>query len=87
VTESLAQFPLDTADQDVITWAAPDAVNAQQDMLAVLQAATLAAKASANATLRAALRTLDAQRTAIYAIWRSAEQATGATAALPNLPA
>jgi len=87
VTESLAQFPLDTADNEVITWASPDAINAQQDMLAVLQAANPAARAKANATLRTGLRTMDAQRAAIYAIWHNAEQATGDTAALPYLPA
>lgn len=86
VTESLAQFPLDAADQDLITWASPDAINAQQDMLAVLQATSPGAKASANATLLAALRTMDAQRAKIYAIWRNAEQVTGATTALPSLP-
>jgi hypothetical protein len=86
VTESLAQFPLDTADNDVITWASPDAINAQQDMLAVLQATTPGARDKANATLQAALRTMDAERAAIYAIWHSAEASTGDTAALPSLP-
>ena len=86
VTESLAQFPLDQADNDVITWAFPDAVNAQQDMLAVLRASTPADRAKATATLSAALATMDAQRAAIYAIWRNAERSVGSTAALPYLP-
>jgi hypothetical protein len=86
VTESLAQFPLDTADNDVITWAFPDAMNAQQDMLAVLRAKTAAARATANATLQAALRTMDAQRTAVYVIWRNAEKSVGVSAPLPYLP-
>jgi hypothetical protein len=86
VTESLAQFPLDEADNDVITWAFPDAVNAQQDMLAVLQAKTPAARAEAKATLGAAIRAMDAQRAAVYAIWRDAEKAVGASAPLPYLP-
>jgi hypothetical protein len=86
VAESLAQFPLDTADNKVIAWASPDALNVQQDMLGVLQATTPAARASANVTLRAALRTMDAQRAAIYAIWQNAEHATGDTAPLPYLP-
>jgi hypothetical protein len=86
VTESLAQFPLDTADADLLTWASPDAINAQQDMLAVLNATTPGALAKAKATLATALRTMDAQRTAIYAIWQSAEKSTGDTAALPFLP-
>ncbi len=86
VTESLAAFRLDTADNDVITWSF-DSTEVQQDMLAVLKAATPAAKASAQLTLNAALLKLDGQRAAIDAIWNSAKQATGATAALPSLPA
>ncbi len=86
VTESLAQFPLDKADNDVITWAFPDAMNAQQDMLAVLRASTPAARTAAKATLSKALATMDAQRAAIYAIWRDAERSVGGTAALPYLP-
>jgi hypothetical protein len=87
VTESLAQFPLNTADNDVITWAFPDAMNVQQDMLAVLRAGTPAARAKAQATLNAARAAMDAQRTAIYTIWRNAEKTVGSTTALPYLPA
>ncbi len=87
VTESLAQFPLDKADNDVITWAFPDAMDAQQDMLAVLRAGTPGARATAKAALSAALARLDAQRAAIYAIWHDAERAVGASAPLPYLPA
>lgn len=86
VTESLAQFPLDKADNDVITWAFPDALNAQQDMIAVLNASTPAARATAQATLTTALAAMDAQRTAIYGIWRNAEKSVGSSAALPYLP-
>lgn len=86
VTESLARFPLDKADNDVVTWAFPDAMNAQQDMLAVLRASTPAARARAKAALSAALATLDAQRSAIYATWRAAERAAGVTTPLPYLP-
>jgi hypothetical protein len=85
VTESLAQYPLDTADNDIVTWAF-DAQQAQTDMLAVLEAATPAAKAQANATLQAAIRGLDAQKATIDAIWTSAEKGVGSTAALPYLP-
>ncbi|MGH3214589.1 MAG: hypothetical protein ACRDL9_08440, partial [Trebonia sp.] len=77
VTESLAQFPLDKADNDVITWAFPDALNVQQDMTAVLKAGTPAQRATAQATLTAALAAMDAQRTAIYGIWRNAEKSVG----------
>jgi hypothetical protein len=85
VTESLAQYPLDTADNDVVTWAF-DAQLAQTDMLAVLQAATPAAKTQANTALQAAMRKLDAQKAAIDAIWTSAEKGVGSKAALPYLP-
>lgn len=85
VTESLAQYPLDTADNDVITWAF-DAQQAQDDMLAVLQATTAAGKTQANATLQAAMRELDAQKAAIDAIWTSAQKGVGTTATLPYLP-
>jgi hypothetical protein len=86
VTESLAQFPLDKADNDVITWAFPDAMDVQQDMLAVLRASTPAARTAAKATLSKALTTMDAQRAAIYNIWHGAEQTVGSTADLPYLP-
>jgi hypothetical protein len=85
VTESLAQYPLVTADNEVIAWAS-DADRAQTDMLAVLQATTPAVKARANTTLQAAMRKLDAQKTALDAIWTSARKGVGSTAALPYLP-
>jgi hypothetical protein len=85
VTESLASLNLDTADNDVISWSF-DSTAVQQDMLTMLKATTPAAKASARATLSAALLKLDDQRAAIDAIWNSAEHTTGATAALPGLP-
>jgi hypothetical protein len=86
VAQSLDQFRLDTADNDVVTWAFPDAMNVQQDMLAVLQAGTQADRAAAQATLNVALAKMNAERTAIYAIWRSAEKTVGIDTALPYLP-
>lgn len=86
VTELLARFPLDTADSDVIAWASPGAVKAQQDMLTVLNATSRDGLARANATLRQALLKVDARRAGIYAIWHAAERGTGATAPLPYLP-
>ncbi|HEX3517061.1 MAG TPA: hypothetical protein VHT26_23975 [Trebonia sp.] len=85
VTESLASFNLDTADNDVITWSF-DSTAVQTDMLAVLQATNPAAKAGAQAKLRADLATLDKQRGAIDGIWTAAKNSTGATAAFPSLP-
>jgi hypothetical protein len=86
VTESLASLNLDTADNDVITWSF-DATAVQADMLAVLKAATPAAKASAQAKLTADVATLDKQRAAVDAIWTAARKATGTSAAFPGLPA
>ena len=85
VTESLASFNLDTADNDVITWSF-DSTAVQTDMLAALKATSPAAKASAQAKLTADLAALDKQRAAIDTIWTAAKNATGATAAFPGLP-
>ena len=86
VTESLASYHLDTADNGVLTWSF-DSTGVQQDMTAVLGAATPAARSSAQATLNAAIAKLDAQRAAVDAIWTTAKKAAGATAAIPALPA
>jgi hypothetical protein len=86
VTESLASYNLDAADNDVITWSF-DSTAVQQDMTAVLGAATPAASSSAQAALKAAIAKLDAQRAAVDVIWTAAKQAAGATAAIPSLPA
>ena len=86
VTESLAAYNLDTADNDVITWSF-DSTAVQQDMTAVLGATTPAARTSAQATLKGAVATLDAQRAALDAIWAAAKKAAGATAGIPSLPA
>jgi hypothetical protein len=86
VTESLASYNLDTADNDVITWSF-DSTAVQQDMTAVLGAATPAARSTAQATLKTATAKLDAQRAAVDAIWTAAQKAAGATAAIPALPA
>jgi hypothetical protein len=86
VTESLASFKLDTADNDVISWSF-DSTKVQTDMLTVLNATAPAARTGAQAKLKADLATLDKQRAAIDAIWTAAKNATGATAAFPSLPA
>jgi hypothetical protein len=52
----------------------------------VLKAGTPAQRAAAQATLTAALAVMDAQRTAIYSIWRNAEKSVSSSAALPYLP-
>ena len=86
VAPSLASFNLDVADDDVISWSF-DSSAAQADMLAVLKAATPAARAGAQVTLNAALAKLDNQRAVIDRIWGTAKQATRANAPLPGLPA
>jgi hypothetical protein len=86
VTESLASYNLDTADNDVITWSF-DSTAVQQDMMAVLGAATPTARSAAQATLKTAIAKLDAQRAAVDAIWAAAKKAAGATAGIPSLPA
>jgi hypothetical protein len=85
VTESLAAFNLDTADNEVISWSF-DSSTAQADMLAVLQTTTPAARQSAQVTLNAALLKLDDQRAVLDKIWLTAKQATGADEPLPGLP-
>jgi hypothetical protein len=86
VTESLASFNLDTADNDVITWSF-DSTTVQTDMLTVLNDTAPAARTSAQAKLKADVATLDKQGAAIDAIWTAAKNSTGATAAFPSLPA
>jgi hypothetical protein len=86
VAESLASYNLDAADNDVITWSF-DSTAVQQDMTAVLGAATPGARATAQATLRTTIVKLDAQRADLDAIWTAAKKAAGATAAIPSLPA
>jgi hypothetical protein len=86
VPQSLASDRLDTADNDVITWAF-DAQRAQRDMLAVLRANTAAGRATANAALSAALAKLAAERATIYSIWDKARQSTGDRSPLPDLSA
>jgi hypothetical protein len=86
VTESLASYNLDTADNDVITWSF-DSTAVQEDMTAVLGAATPAARSTAQATLQTAIAKLDAQRAALDTIWTAAQKAAGGGAAIPALPA
>jgi len=86
VPESLASFHLQDCVNDLITWAFPYALQSEQKMLAVLTASGPAARAMANAALRAELRELDAQRAAIYSIMRTAEHAVSDNAPLPLLP-
>jgi len=86
VTESLTRFNLQDCTNDFVTWSFPYAMQAQTDMVNVMTASGATARAQANATLTQALRKLDAERTTIYTILRSAEHALSDQTALPNLP-
>jgi hypothetical protein len=85
VAQTLDTYNLDTADNDIISWGL-DATTAQNDMLAVLETSTPAARSSALVTLKAALVTLNDERAVINNIWTSAKKSTGASEPLPNLP-
>jgi len=86
VTESLASFNLQQCANDFVTWAFPYAMQAQDDMVTVMTAQGAPARAAASAVLRRALGQLDAERSTIYSILRSAERAVSDHAALPRLP-
>lgn len=86
VTESLASFNLGRVVTGLATWADPDAINVQTDVVHVLQAGTPGAKNSANAALQRALRTLDAQRSAVDAIIEHASTSLSAHTSPPRLP-
>jgi hypothetical protein len=86
VAESLASFNLNVADNDVVTWAF-DAQATMNDMLAVLEAKTPAAKSRANTALNAELARLNAERGKISAFWAKAQKSTGNGSPFPNLSA
>ncbi len=86
VNESLARFHLDTAVNDLVTWAFPLAQRVQTDVADVLRAGSAAARARYTAALRRDQRSLDAQRAAIDAILRAAIASVSAHAAPPSLP-
>jgi len=86
VTESLASFRLNRAVTGLVTWAAPDAIDVQADVARVLRAPDAQAKATDMAALQQALRRLDAQRAAVYAIIKAASTSLSAHATPPSLP-
>jgi hypothetical protein len=86
VVESLASFHLQTAVNDLVTWAFPLAQRVQADVANLLEARTPTARARDSAALRKDERALDAERTAINGIIRPAIAATSAHGALPSLP-
>ena len=86
VTESLAKFNLEDCTNDFVSWAFPYAMQAQTNMVSVMTASDATARAVANAALTKDLRRLDAERTTIYTILRSAEHTLSDSTALPSLP-
>ena len=86
VTESLASFGLARVVTGLVDWAAPDAQNVMTDVARVLRAPNAQAKTSETAALQQALRTLDAQRAAVYAIIKAASTSLSAHATPPSLP-
>lgn len=86
VTESLAKFNLVDCTNDFVSWAFPYAMQAQTDMVSVMTAPDATARTAANAVLAKDLRKLDAERTTIYTILRSAEHTLSDPTAPPNLP-
>ncbi len=86
VTESLTKFNLADCTNDFVSWAFPYAMQAQTDMVSVMTAADATTRAAANAVLAKDLRKLDAERTTIYTILRSAEHTLSDPTALPHLP-
>jgi hypothetical protein len=85
VTESLARFNLQNCTNDFVTWSF-DAVPVQTDMVSVMTARSTPARTAANAALHRDLAKLNAERTTIYSILRSAEHAVADNATLPSLP-
>ena len=86
VTESLAGYHLDTAVNDVVTWAFPYAQRVQNDVANELGARDAAKRQQYTAALARDTNDLNRQRAAIDLILVKAITATGAKASPPNLP-
>jgi hypothetical protein len=86
VTESLAAFHLETAVNDLVTWAFPYAQRVQNDVANQLGAQDAAKRQQYTAALQRDTNDLNRQRAKIDRILTKAIAATGATARLPRLP-
>jgi hypothetical protein len=86
VTESLASFNLPSVVTGLVNWAAPDAVDVQTDVAALMAAPNPQAKAKDTANLQRALRKLNAQRAIIDATIQAASKSLSAHASPPKLP-
>jgi hypothetical protein len=86
VTESLAGYHLATVVNDLVTWCFPYAQRVQNDVANEAGARTAANRARYAAALQRDTRDLNRERATIDKILSNAISATGAHAALPNLP-
>jgi hypothetical protein len=86
VTESLASFHLASVVTGLVNWAAPDAVDVQTDVAALMAAPNPQAKTKDTANLQRALRKLNAQRATIDATIQAASKSLAAHASPPKLP-
>jgi hypothetical protein len=86
VAESLASFRLGAVVTGLVNWAAPDAMNVQNDVVAVLSAADAQGVNSAMARLHQAIATLDAQRAAVDSVIDRAIRSLAMHASPPGLP-
>jgi hypothetical protein len=86
VAESLDSFGLVAVVSDLVTWAAPDAENVQNDVAAVLAAQTPQAKSRAEGQLSHDLAILNAERAKIDGPINKAIKSLAMHAAPPNLP-
>src|SRR5580693_5968176 len=86
VTESLANYHLTRVVNGLVAWAAPDAIQVQSDVGRVLSARGPRARAGAQAALRRAEQTLNAQRAGVDAAILSASRSLSAGASPPPLP-
>jgi len=86
VNESLAGFHLDTAVNDVLTWAFPYAQRVQNDVANELGAHNAATRQQDAAALQRDTHDLNRERAAIDRLLTKAITATGAKASVLNLP-
>jgi hypothetical protein len=86
VSESLASYHLDTAVNDLVTWAFPLAQRVQNDVVGILSAHSAGARSSETAALRRDEQALDSERSRIDGIIGPAIKALSAHDSLPNLP-
>jgi hypothetical protein len=86
VTESLHQFHLEVAVNDLVTWAFPLAQRVQADVARQLGAHSASVRAAAAAQLRHDQLALDRQRAIIDKIIMSADRSLSAHVAPPSLP-